>query len=73
MAGVGASDRGWGQVAWAVGRVWGNVAGLGACGRVLDHVAGGGGMSQRLGAYGRRGLGTCGRGWGHVAGCRGIW
>ena len=51
--------------------------GVWACGRVWVHVAGDGGMSQRV--YGRGGdmwqdLGTCGRvacgmGWWHVAGC----
>ena len=35
---------------------------------VWGHVAGVGGMSQRLGAYGRGRGGTCGRDWAHVAG-----
>ena len=53
---------------------------MGSYGRVWGHVAGGGGMSQGIGAYGRgwgrdmwQGVGLCGRVLGHVAGCGGIW
>ena len=42
--------------------------GVGPCGRVWGHVAGGGGMSQGIGAYGRgwggemwQSVGVCGR------------
>ena len=59
------------------------MAGLGTCCRVWGHVAGGGGMWQGVGSYGRGHkdygymvggrVGTCGRGWGRVAGCGGMW
>ena len=61
--------RACGMMLGACGRVWE------PCGRVWAHVAGGAGMSQQIGAYGRgsggdmwQALGTCGRVWGHVVG-----
>ena len=47
--------------------------GVGSCGRVWGHVAGGGGLSQGIGAYGRGRGGDMWQGLGHVAGCGDMW
>ena len=73
MAGCGGMWQGVGHVT-GCGGMWQGVDTCGmSAGRVWGRVAGGGCMSQGLGAYGR------GRGWdmcqvvGHMAGCGGMW
>ena len=53
------------------GRVWGECARGGLCGRGVRPMTWMGTCGECGGMW--QGVGVCGRVWGHVAGCRGVW